>query len=221
MIQFVFWDNDNTLVESAAIHWRKHKETLACHGIVLDESFRRKVYHNNGPQNWEWMRQDLGLSSSCKSYLDEIDDWYEAHLAEAAIRDGVQEAIADFKERGVRQAVVSNGRKRSVLAMLEAKGLRSSFDFILGKEDYEGRKPDPAAYLMALARMESLIGHPIDPQDGLAIEDEDVGVTAAARAGIPVLHRRFAEEDPPAPEAFASIFSKEDFLREILTRFAP
>lgn len=215
MIQYVFWDNDNTLVESAALHWRKHKEILARHGIELEDSHRERVYHNNGQQNWTWMTQDLGLSCSCETYLDEIDTWYEAHLDEAAVREGVLEALTYFRNTGAHQAVVSNGRKRSVLAILTAKSLLPYFEFVLGKEDYEGRKPDPAPYLMALARMEELTGHSINPQDCLAIEDESVGVTAAAKAGLPVLHRRFTEEETPAPEAFASVFHANDFIRWI------
>lgn len=218
MIRYVFWDNDNTLVETAALHWRKHKETLARHGINLHDSYRKMVYHNNGQQNWEWMTRDLGLSCSCDVYLDEIDTWYEDHLGEASIREGVLEALTYFKNIGAHQAVVSNGRKRSVLAILNAKSLLPYFEFVLGKEDYEGRKPDPAPYLSALARMAALTGHPINLLECLAIEDEPVGVTAASRANLPVIHRRFTEEEAPAPEAFASVFSAADFIWQIKNR---
>ena len=96
--------------------------------------------------------------------------------------------------------------------MLAAHGVTPYFEVILGKEDYEGRKPDPAPYLMALARMN------VRPDEGLAIEDEDVGVIAARSAGIPVIHRRFRAQDVPAPGALSSPFSEEEF-RESLKPF--
>ena len=60
------------------------------------------------------------------------------------------EALDYFKQGNVPQAVVSNGRRKSVLSALQAKKLFPYFDFILCKEDYEGRKPDPAPYQQAL-----------------------------------------------------------------------
>lgn len=195
-VQYVFWDSDNTLVETAEHHWRKHVETLKNYNIILDKKYRQKIYENNGIQNWEWISEELGLTVPQADYLDQIDAWYFDHIDEIKIRDGVLDAIKYFKENNIPQAVVSNGRRRSVMSSLEAKDLVQNFKFILCKEDYEGRKPDPAPYLHALKKMEEIEGQSINPANCLVVEDDPLGVQSGEAAGMAVLHRPMGNDKP-------------------------
>ena len=195
-IQYVFWDSDNTLVNTAEHHWRKHVEVLKTLGITLDEKYRKKIYENNGIQNWSWMNQELGLDIAQGTYLDKIDNWYFDHIDEIEIRDGVLEAIKYFSDNNIKQAVVSNGRTKSVMAALDAKDLTRHFEFILCKEDYEGRKPEPAPYLTAFEKMKSQIKKDIQTQDCLVIEDDPLGVQAGEAAGMTVLYRPIGDDSP-------------------------
>jgi len=160
-VLFVFWDSDNTLVNTAEHHWRKHFETLKTLGLTLDETYRKRIYENNGMQNWAWLTAELGLKLEQQDYLDKIDAWYFDHI---------------------------------VMSALEAKKLAPSFDFILCKEDYEGRKPEPTPYLTALKKMEELYGETIDPKNCLVIEDDPLGVQAGEAAGMTVLYRPIGDE---------------------------
>ncbi len=195
-ILYVFWDSDNTLVNTAEHHWRKHVETLKSLGITLNETYKKRVYENNGAQNWAWMSQELGLSLTQQDYLDKIDAWYFDHIDEIQIRSGVMDAIKYFKKNNVPQGVVSNGRRRSVMAALDAKKLAPTFDFILCKEDYDGRKPDPAPYLTALVRMKEIHKEEINPKNCLVIEDDPLGVQSAEAAGMTVLYRPIGDDKP-------------------------
>jgi HAD superfamily hydrolase (TIGR01509 family) len=195
-VQYVFWDSDNTLVNTAEHHWRKHVETLKTLGITLDEEYRQRVYENNGVQNWTWMKKDIGLEMSQEDYLTAIDQWYFDHIDEIDIRSGVLEALKDFKKNKIPQAVVSNGRRRSVIAALKAKRLLRFFDFVLCNEDYEGRKPDPAPYLTALSTMQERTKTTIEPASCLVIEDDPLGVKAGEAAGMVVLHRPMGDKTP-------------------------
>ncbi|MCB1529966.1 MAG: HAD family phosphatase [Rhodospirillales bacterium] len=193
-VQYVFWDSDNTLVDTAEHHWRKHFETLKKHDIALGDQYRRHIYENNGVQNWEWLTEELGLSIPCEDYLDEIDGWYIDHIGEINVRPGIAEALDYFEGKNIPQAVVSNGRRRSVMAALEAKDISPRMKFILCKEDYEGRKPDPSPYLTALRKMEEITGQKIDPAACLVIEDDPLGVQAGKAAGMQVLHRPMGDD---------------------------
>lgn len=195
-IQYVFWDSDNTLIETAEHHWRKHVEVLKTIGITLDEKYRQRIYENNGIQNWMWLSKDLGLELNQEDYLSKIDAWYFDHIDEIKIRDGVLDAIKYCEDNNIKQAVVSNGRRHSVMAALNAKNLFSHFEFILCKEDYEGRKPDPEPYLTALFRMEIEIDEKINPENCLVIEDDPLGVEAGKAAGMNVLHRPIGDKKP-------------------------
>ena len=199
-------------IVQAAVDDLKHRETAAKYGVALDDSHRQAIYHNNGQQNWEWMRKDFGLDIPLERYLEEIDAWYADHVVNVRFRPGIAEALDLFSAAGCRQCVVSNGRRNSVMLALNARNIVPRFDFILCKEDYEGRKPDPSPYLTALQKMENSINTTIDLADCLAIEDDPLGVTSAHSAGIKVIHRRLNDSDPSAPEADVSVFSEDDFL---------
>ncbi|MEM8833392.1 MAG: HAD family phosphatase [Pseudomonadota bacterium] len=188
-ILYVFWDSDNTLVNTAEHHWRKHFETLKTLGIDLDEKFRKRVYENNGKQNYAWIKQELGLDLTEEEYLEKIDSWYFDHIGDVEIREGVLEAIDFFNNHNIPQAVVSNGRRNSVLPALKAKELDQYFKFILCKEDYEGRKPEPTPYLTALTKMQKIMDEAMPPENCLVIEDDPLGVQAGEAAGMAVLYR--------------------------------
>lgn len=194
-VKYIFWDSDNTLVNTYDHHWNKHVETLKMHGISLGEEWKERIYTNNGAQNWDWLSAERGLQVPKDQYLDEIDNWYFRHIDRIALRPGISEALALFEDAGLLMGVVSNGRKRSVMSALTAKNLASHFKFILCIEDYEGRKPEPTPYLAARTRMMQITGASIDPKECLVIEDDPKGVESGLAAGMNVLHREIGDED--------------------------
>ena len=194
-IKYVFWDSDNTLVKTYNHHWNKHAETLKSLGIHLGDEWKERIYTNNGAQNWEWLRRDLGLAMEKDAYLDAIDGWYHRNMGDIEIREGIEEALDYFESKEIPMGVVSNGRRRSVMAALNAKNLAPRFKFILCIEDYEGRKPDAAPYLAAKTRMQQIVGHAIDPAECLVIEDDPKGVEAGLAAGMKVIDRPIGDDD--------------------------
>lgn len=215
MLRFVFWDCDNTLVENAALHWKKHEVTLIKHGYHLPADVKRTFYHNNGNQNWQWMVDHIGLTIPCEAYLKEVDAWYHANVHEVPFRGGIPWALDYFKRNNVKQCVVTNARRASVEPMLEVKGISPYFEFTWCKENYTARKPDPMPYLSALENMERVMNRKVDKAECLAIEDDPLGVTAAHLAGIPVIQRRYERDEFPSPDADISVFDEDDFITAI------
>lgn len=213
--RFVFWDCDNTLIENADLHWRKHQVVLAHHGFTLPESTRPIFYHNNGNQNWHWLVDNLGLNISCQDYLLEIDTWYHAHIHELPLRPGVAWALDYFRQNNYKQCVVTNARRSSVEPMLDVQKIAPYFEFTWCKEDYANRKPDPTPYLSAIDKMAELVGHAIAKEDCLAIEDDPYGVTAAHKAGITVIQRRLVRDEAPSPDATLSLYDEDDFVNAL------
>ncbi len=195
-VKYIFWDSDNTLVNTYDHHWNKHFHTLASCGIHLDEKWQERVYTNNGSQNWEWMSSELGLKIGKDQYLDMIDNWYYDNIGSIQVRDGILESLNILS--ALPMCVVSNGRRRSVMAALNAKGLADKFKFILCIEDYTGRKPDPTPYLAAKTKMQQIMGVEIDPKECLVIEDDPKGVESALGANMHVIHRAIDDRDIPA-----------------------
>jgi len=214
-VQAFFWDYDNTILETAESHWIKHQVVLAKYGITLKEVFRKRVYENNGYQNWAWMKDELGLEVSQEEYLKEIDLEFQKHITDLEMRSGVAELFELLESLEIPQAIITNARRDSAEPILKAKGILPKMKFVLYKEDYEGRKPDPTPYLAGIQMMQEAIKGPISTY--IAIEDDPKGVESAFKAGAIVIHRKLTEDAIPTPYAHYTCFTKDDLLKIALT----
>lgn len=212
-IQAFFWDYDNTILETAEAHWNKHRIILAQCGIELPEMYRQQIYENNGSQNWEWIKNELGLKVPEKEYLEAVDSEFQKHLAALEMRSGVAELFKLIDDLGIPQAIVTNARRASAEPVLKKKGIIPCMKFVLFKDDYEGRKPEPAPYLAGFKKMESIMGKTLNPKQCIVVEDDPKGVESAHKAGAIVIHRKLSEAEADSPFANYSCFHQEDFMR--------
>lgn len=211
-IQAFFWDYDNTLLETAAAHWKKHQVVLSRYEIELSDKYQKRIYENNGHQNWEWMHKELGLNVSISDYLREIDEIFREQMLTLQMRPGIAELLKMIHDLNIPQAIVTNARRSSAEPILSKKKIISFMKFVLYKEDYSGRKPDPAPYLAAFDKMAEILGTPIAPKKCLAVEDDPLGVESAHLAGALVIHRKLNQNDPETPFADYSCFHEADFV---------
>jgi beta-phosphoglucomutase-like phosphatase (HAD superfamily) len=90
----------------------------------------------------------------------------------AHVRDAVRAA-----EGRAPLGIVSGALRVQVETVLRAAGLEA-FDTIVSAEDVQRGKPNPAGYLLALARLS------VPASNGMAFEDTPAGVDAAKTAGL-------------------------------------
>lgn len=89
--------------------------------------------------------------------------------------------LRELARRGVRRGVVSNADGR-VRRQLETAGLASFFDVIVDSAEVALRKPDPAIFRLAAARLG------VEPADAIYVGDiYDVDVLGAHAAGMDAL----------------------------------
>ena len=107
-----------------------------------------------------------------------------------ALRPGVRELIDEAAARGLRQAIVSSTGRANVEALLAhhfGAGWARWFAVVISGDDGTARKPEPDAYLRALA------GLSLGPLAALALEDSFAGARAACLAHVPVVVTRSAD----------------------------
>lgn len=90
---------------------------------------------------------------------------------------GVERLVRNLHRRGLRLAVCSSGERDYIEFALERSGLRAAFEVFVTGQEVRRPKPDPQAYLLTAERLERT------PEDCLAFDDSEIGVTAARRAG--------------------------------------
>jgi beta-phosphoglucomutase len=99
-------------------------------------------------------------------------------LADGSTIDSEARAAVVLAAEHLQVAVVSGSAKAEIEPVLAAAGLTEAVTVLVASDDIRRSKPDPEGYLIAL----HLLG--IDPSDAFAVEDSDVGVAAAKRAGV-------------------------------------
>ena len=97
----------------------------------------------------------------------------DGHTISAQARDAVREAAEQ-----VSVAIVSGSARIEIEPVVQVAGLSSAIETIVAAEDVEHGKPAPDGYLRAL----ELLG--VEPADAVALEDSEVGVSAAKAAGL-------------------------------------
>ncbi|HEU0087373.1 MAG TPA: HAD-IA family hydrolase [Pseudonocardiaceae bacterium] len=93
-------------------------------------------------------------------------------------RPGAAELISALHAEGVPMAIATTGTADWVLPLLDTLFGLEVFDVVVTRSDVTDLKPDPAAYLEALARLR------LTPHGVLAVEDSANGVRAAVAAGL-------------------------------------
>jgi HAD superfamily hydrolase (TIGR01509 family) len=103
----------------------------------------------------------------------------ELEMIEAQpVLPGVSEYIQRAGQLGLKLGVASSSTCKWVTGHLEQRGLRESFQCVLGSDDVQATKPDPDLYLSVVECLE------VSAEQTIAFEDSPHGVTAAKRAGL-------------------------------------
>ena len=179
VIKGLFFDLDNTLLNTEESQFRAYQKALKVHGRRLTHVDHQRVFGNDSGTFLPMLFPDITD--------DEVRDirrlkagFYEEFMH--LVRPNVQ--LIDFF-RTVRPhhitALVTTGKRANILPLLEAHLLTHLFDHVILGEDVENFKPHPEAYQKAL----KLSG--LQADEVLAFEDSDTGVESAQAAGINVI----------------------------------
>jgi len=185
MTTAVLFDFNGVLVDDEDVHFEAFRRTLAVLGVTI----RHDIY-----------RRYLGYDDrgTIVALLEHCDRVGEDDLAELVARKqaiyaqlagehprlgfGARALVRALRDAGARLAIVSGARRAEIDAVLDASGLRDTFDAVVAAEDVTRGKPDPEGYRLARARLEAAAGETLD---AVAIEDAPAGLRAARAAGLP------------------------------------
>lgn len=100
------------------------------------------------------------------------------------LRPGVDRLIRELSQSGIQLVIVTNASRATLepfLAHTLGSNLRSRFDLVVSGEQVGKKKPEPDVYLRALELLR------LEADECVAIEDSEMGLTSAFRAGISTL----------------------------------
>jgi HAD superfamily hydrolase (TIGR01549 family) len=188
---FIF-DLDGTLADSMPLHYDAWLAAFAAHGAELDFSWPRFMSRAGKTLELtvEELNAELGLGLDPVAVAAAQRVGYEASIDSI---EAIAEILEFARERvalGQRVSIASGGDRPTVERTLRAIGATELFPIVVTAADVAHGKPAPDMFLLAAEKMG------VAPAECLVLEDSQLGILAAERAGMgSVLVGR--QEPPP------------------------
>jgi HAD superfamily hydrolase (TIGR01509 family) len=171
------FDCDGTIADSMPLHYIAWKQALDEWGCEFPEDLFYAWGGRPTDDIIASLNESQGLAMPVEAVAQRRENLYRALLPELTAVPQVLHHIELAYQR-IPIAVVSGGTRDSVSASLAALGLLDKFPVMVCAGDYTKAKPDPEAFLLAAERLN------IPARSCLVFEDTDMGVQAAAAAGM-------------------------------------
>jgi len=183
------FDFDGVLVDSEPFHFRSLRDALRPEGIeITEQDYLQRLLAYDDREAIRLALERHGESAD-PARRDRIEarkiDLFARMIPEVPVFDGVRDLVRAL-EKEMPLAIASGARHDEVDAILRGVGLRDAFETIVGAEDAERTKPDPAPYLEAARRLAARTPG-LSPAECVAFEDSMAGIAAALGAGMKVV----------------------------------
>lgn len=179
-IKAVLFDMDGTLVDSEELNTECFIESFRSHNIKLkEEDFSFLV---GKPSDFVMLSlgEKYGLKGEqVESIIKEKRRIYMNRFGEVNLRKHAYDLVSEFSNHFTLALVTSSSKKYADKVL--SKFPEKTFEAVITLEDVKNPKPDPEGYLRALSLFD------LKKEDCLVIEDTEIGVAAAKRAGMHVI----------------------------------
>ncbi len=195
MLKVVLFDFNGVIINDEPIHEQLLEQLLLEENlrpkpgefrqICLGRSDRaciRDLFGNRGRVLTDPMLDSL-IARKAKAYRQALES-----LEQIPSYPGLQDLIFNLRASQLKLAIVSGAMRSEIEFVLSRMNLQDTFSLIVAGDDLHTSKPEPDGYLLAVQRLnETFADLQLQPGECLAIEDTFAGLTAAKRAGIPVV----------------------------------
>ena len=175
--ELVIFDCDGVLIDSEVISTRTLLDTLATHGLDVDLGYIRKTYLGRSMTVVKTdYRRRMGCELSAAFEAEFLGRLFAAYRRDLAAIEGVHELLTNLT---VPYCMATSSSLDRAMFSLEVTGLLPFFaGRIFCASMVEIGKPAPDLFLFAARALGT------DPARCLVIEDSEVGLAAARRAGM-------------------------------------
>ena len=157
---------------------------LACadYGVLVDHN----IYKDVMGESWQVVTSHFFAHARISPDLAEFNRYFRAHYEqmlnkELELHVGAKAYIEQLKQEGKKCAVVSSAATWMVENILTSLQLENAFDLVITQEHVTKHKPDPEAYILALAKLAA------SPEQTLVFEDSTAGIRAGKSSGCDVI----------------------------------
>ena len=182
-ITCVLFDLDGVLVDATEWHYEALNRALGLFGFDITR-YEHLSSYNGLPtrRKLEMLSVEKGLPVALHPMLNRLKQVYTRDEILTRCRPLFEKEymLSRLRREGYRLAVCSNSIRDALHLMIERSGLAEYFDLLISNEDVAQPKPDPEAFVTAMARLG------VTADNTLIVEDSPHGLEAARRSGAHV-----------------------------------
>ena len=183
------FDFDGVIVDSEPLHFRSLRDALRGEGVeITEEDYLEHLLAYDDREAIRLALEHHGERAD-PARVDRVEalkvETFARLIPEVPVFEGACDLVRAL-EKAMPIAIASGARHDEVDAILRGVGLRDAFSAIVGAEDAERAKPDPAPYLEAARRLGARTPGLV-PADCVAFEDSVPGIASALGAGMKVV----------------------------------
>lgn len=183
------FDFDGVIVDSEPLHFRSLRDALRPEGVEITEEEYLQVYLAYDDREAIRLALERHGEDTDPARRERIEarkvEIFARLIPEVPVFDGARDLVRALEDE-MPLAIASGARHGEIDAILRGISLRDAFLTIVGAEDAERTKPDPAPYLEAARRL-AVLAPGLAPGDCVAFEDSMAGIAAALAAGMKVV----------------------------------
>ncbi len=184
------FDFDGVLVNTMETHFACYSQALEEAGVPIDKARFYSQAGMTGREQISYFAQKAGVAVDVEAIYRRKVDIFKARKPDAKAIASMVELYKLLRSNGQPVAIATGSSRPSVLPVIEQFDLTP--DALVTSEDVQRGKPNPDLFLAAAERLG------VPPGRCNVIEDSDVGIESARRAGMKAL--RFFD-NPSCEEA--------------------
>jgi HAD superfamily hydrolase (TIGR01509 family) len=181
MIKGIIFDMDGVLIDSNSICYDVWNEVFERRfNITLDKKEFASHLGESSKHFTEFFLKRYNLNYRYEDLNAELNNNFIKNRKRIKLKKGIREALQKFKKK-YKIALATGADKEDALYTVTTFGISDYFDYIIAGNEVKIAKPNPEIFIKAAEVLK------LKPEECVVIEDANLGITAAKRAGMKVI----------------------------------
>lgn len=178
--ELIIFDMDGLMFDTEMLSFISSKQAVGMYGYDIDSEFYIKTIGSTEERTKEIYYSHFGRKFPAEDVRVERLKIMGDIMGKngVPVKPGLYELLEYLKILGVKKAVATSTQRERALFMLKSAGVDIYFDYILCGDEISNSKPHPEIFLKAAQKLGC------KPEDCVVLEDSEVGIMAAHRAGM-------------------------------------